>query len=54
MMEKARIQIVEDDRIIALGIQGTLNSLGYSVSSVFKITFISRPSFLFRLARPSF
>lgn len=33
-MEKAQIQVVEDNRIIALGIQSTLSSLGYDVSSV--------------------
>jgi len=34
MMEKARILIVEDEAIIAMGLKGNLQSLGYEVTSI--------------------
>jgi len=33
-MNKARILIVEDEAIIAMGIEGELQSLGYEVTSI--------------------
>ncbi|MFH2130243.1 MAG: response regulator [bacterium] len=33
-MEKARILIVEDEAIIAMGIEGQLQGLGYDVTSI--------------------